>query len=50
MIHFGTPELLILLAIVLLLFGVGRISKIANEIGSSIRTFRAGLSGEKEDK
>jgi len=50
MIHFGTPELLILLAIVVLLFGVGRISKIANEIGSSVRTFREGLSGEKETK
>ena len=50
MIHFGTPELLILLAIVLLLFGAGRISKIAKEIGSSARTFREGLGGEKEEK
>ncbi len=50
MIHFGTPELVILLVIVILLFGVGRISKIANEIGSSIRTFREGMSGEKENK
>lgn len=30
--------------------GGGRISKIANEIGSSIRTFREGMSGEKENK
>lgn len=50
MIHFGTPELLILLVIVILLFGVGRISKIAKELGSSVRTFREGISGEKENK
>lgn len=50
MLHFGTPELLILLVIVILLFGVGRISKISKEIGSSVRTFREGLSEEKENK
>jgi len=50
MINFGTTELIILLVIVILLFGVGRISKIAKEIGSSVRTFREGVSGEKENK
>ena len=42
----GVPELLILALIVVLLFGVGRISKISGELGRSIRTFREGLSGE----
>jgi sec-independent protein translocase protein TatA len=49
-IHFGTPELIILLVIVILLFGVGRIGRIANEMGSSIRSFREGLNGGKEEK
>lgn len=49
MLNLGVPELVILLAIVLLLFGVGRISKISGEIGKSVREFRTGLSG-KEDK
>jgi len=45
----GPTELIIILAIVLLVFGVGRISKIAGEMGSGIREFRKGLSGEDEE-
>lgn len=45
----GLPEVLIVLVIVLLLFGVGRISKISEELGKSIRSFRKGISGEDED-
>lgn len=47
--QFGLPELLIILVIVLVLFGVGRISKIAGEMGSGIRAFKEGLQGS-EDK
>jgi len=45
----GTPELIIILVVVLLLFGVGRIGKIAGELGGGIRAFREGLKGEDED-
>ena len=31
------PELIIILVIVILLFGIGRISKIAGEMGKSIK-------------
>lgn len=44
----GLPEMLIVLVIILLIFGVGRISKIAGELGKGIREFRKGLSGEDE--
>lgn len=47
--RFGPMELIILLVIVLLLFGPGRIGKIAGEIGKGIRSFREGLGGEKKD-
>ena len=40
----GTTELIILLVIVLLIFGVGRIGKIAGELGQGIKSFRSGLS------
>lgn len=50
MFHLGTTELVIVFVIVLLLFGVGRIGKIAGELGSGIRSFRQGLSGDKEEK
>lgn len=46
---FGAPELLIILVIVLLLFGPGRIGKIAGELGKGIRSFRDGISGEKKE-
>ena len=45
----GLPEILIVLVIVLLLFGPGRISKIAGEMGNSIRNFRDGLKDDKKD-
>ena len=44
----GAPELIIVLIIVVLLFGVGRISKIAGEMGSGIRAFKEGLQSEEE--
>jgi sec-independent protein translocase protein TatA len=46
----GPTELIIILVIVLLLFGVGRIGKIAGELGSGIKAFKDGLSGDKEQE
>ena len=45
---FGVPELLIILAIIILLFGVGRISKIAGELGKGIRSFKDGLDPKEK--
>ena len=45
---FGLPEILILLVIVLILFGPGRIGKIAGELGQGIRNFRDGMSEKKD--
>ena len=45
---FGIPELLIILVIILLLFGPGRIGKIAGELGKGIKNFRDGLGGKDE--
>ncbi len=46
----GTTELIIILVIVVILFGVGRISKIGGEIGSGFRKFREGLSGDIDEE
>ena len=39
-----------ILLIVILIFGVGRISKVAGELGKGIRSFKDGLSGKVETK
>ena len=49
MFRLGPTELTIILIIVLLLFGVGRIGKIAGELGSGLRSFKEGLSRDKEE-
>jgi sec-independent protein translocase protein TatA len=45
----GPFELIIVLAIVLLLFGVGRVGKVGKELGSAISEFRKGLNEGKDD-
>ena len=45
---FGLPEIILILVVVLLLFGPGRIGKVAGELGSGIRNFRKGLQGDDE--
>jgi sec-independent protein translocase protein TatA len=44
----GLPELLIILVIILLLFGVGRVSQVGKELGSAISSFRKGLNEDKD--
>jgi sec-independent protein translocase protein TatA len=43
-------ELIAILVIVLLLFGPGRIGRIAGELGKGIKAFREGLGREKTDE
>lgn len=48
--NLGMPELLILLAIVLLLFGSTRLPKLAKGLGQSIKEFKRGVAqGEADD-
>lgn len=49
----GALEIFGILLVVVLLFGPGRITKVAGELGKGIREFKDGLSGQKhseEDK
>jgi sec-independent protein translocase protein TatA len=47
---FGLPELLILLVIIVLLFGPGRIGKVAGEIGKGIRSLREGINSNNDEE
>lgn len=46
----GWQELLIVLAIVLLIFGVGRIGRLGEELGKGVRAFREGVAEEAEEE
>ncbi len=43
-------EWIVILIIVLLLFGPGRIGKIAGELGKGIKAFREGIGKDKPDE
>lgn len=45
----STPDLIIILAIVLLLFGAKKLPDLAKSIGSSARELRKGLSGDAKE-
>ena len=46
----GTWEIVIVLVIVLLVFGPGRITKVASEMGKGIKAFKDGLNEDKSEK
>lgn len=45
----GVPELLIILVIVILLFGVGRLPEVGAALGRAIREFRQATRPEEEE-
>ncbi|MFQ5860732.1 MAG: twin-arginine translocase TatA/TatE family subunit [Dehalococcoidia bacterium] len=45
----GPLELILILAIILIIFGAGRLPEIGNALGKGIRAFRRGQSGQDEE-
>ena len=46
----GPTELIIILVIVILLFGVGRVGKIGGELGTAVANFRKGMTEANGNK
>ena len=44
----GIPELVVILVIVVVLFGPGRLGRTMGELGSGIRSFKEGLQDKDE--
>ena len=44
----GIWELLIVLGIVLVLFGAGRLKSIGSDLGAAVKNFKDGVSSEKK--
>ena len=46
----GATELVIIFLIILILFGAGKIPKIAKDLGGGIREFKKSISGENDEE
>ena len=46
----GLPELIIIVVIILVVFGAGKLPEVGGAIGKGIRAFREGQKGEVEHK
>ncbi len=46
----GFPELLIVLVVIVLLFGPGRIAKTMGELGEGLKSFRDGISSKPKEE
>jgi len=46
----GWLEIVIVLVIVLILFGPGRIGRLASELGKGLHNFRKGVNGDVEEE
>ena len=43
----GAPELLVILLIVVLLFGAGKVGRLGKDLGTSVREFRSALRDDE---
>jgi len=50
MFGFGWHELLILLLIVLIIFGAGKLPSVGRSLGSAISEFKEGVKGDEEEE
>lgn len=45
----GLPELLVILAVILLIFGPKNLPKLGSALGKTVKNLRDGMGGEKND-
>lgn len=50
MFGLGTSELIIILVIVLIIFGAGKLPDVGAALGRGVKNFKDGMKGPEEDK
>lgn len=46
----GTPEILVILVVVLVIFGPKNLPKLGSALGKTVKNVREGMEGEESDK
>ena len=46
----GPMQIILILLVVILLFGAGKLSRVMGDAGKGIRAFKSGLKGDDEQK
>ena len=46
----GWPEILLILVVVMIIFGIGRLPEVGSGLGKGIRQFKKALSGNEEEE
>lgn len=46
---FGLPEILVILVIVLIIFGAGKLPRVMGDLAKGVRAFRSGLKEGEDD-
>ena len=46
---FGAPEIILILVIILIFFGVGKLPQVGSALGKGLRAFKSGQSGDDGD-
>ncbi|HKJ87516.1 MAG TPA: twin-arginine translocase TatA/TatE family subunit [Gammaproteobacteria bacterium] len=50
MFGLGTQELIIILVLVLVIFGAGKLPQVGGALGKSLRNFKEGMKDEEEEE
>ena len=48
--RFGIWEIVLILVIILIVFGVGKLPQVGSALGKGLRSFKKGQAGEDEDE
>jgi sec-independent protein translocase protein TatA len=50
MFGLGTQELIIILVLVLIIFGAGKLPQVGSALGKGLRNFKSGMKDDEDDK